>query len=138
MMLIYPVVLFKDKDGDYGAVVPDLPGCVSAGDTVEQAVRGIEEAIYCHLEGMAMDGESFPKPSDVEEVSGKREFRSGLGWYFVPVDLGRLSTAVERVNITLPKWLLQAIDAAAPNRSRFLAESALRALSDTRSKDTAA
>jgi hypothetical protein len=87
---------------------------------------------------MAMDGESFPKPSDVEEVSGKREFRGGLGWYFVPVDLGRLSTAVERVNITLPKWLLQAIDAAAPNRSRFLAESALRALSDTRSKDTAA
>ena len=53
-------------------------------------------------------------------------------------DLDRLSTAVKRVNITLPKWLLQAIDAAAPNRSRFLAESALRALSDTRSKDTAA
>jgi predicted RNase H-like HicB family nuclease len=58
----YAVVIEK-AEGNYGAYVPDLPGCVATGDTIEEVEREIHEAIEFHLEGMRADGLPIPEPS---------------------------------------------------------------------------
>ena len=54
-------------DGNYSAYVPDLPGCVATGATVEEVEREIKEAIRFHLDGMRQDGVQIPQPSAVCE-----------------------------------------------------------------------
>jgi predicted RNase H-like HicB family nuclease len=58
----YAVVIEKGE-GNYSAYVPDLPGCVAVGDTVEEIEREIQEAIEFHLEGLRADGLPIPEPS---------------------------------------------------------------------------
>jgi predicted RNase H-like HicB family nuclease len=58
----YAVVIEKGE-GNYGAYVPDLPGCVATGTTIEEVEREIQEAIEFHLEGMRADGLPIPEPS---------------------------------------------------------------------------
>ena len=58
----YAVVIERSQD-NLSAYVPDLPGCVTIGKTVEEIERNIREAIELHLEGMLEDGESIPEPS---------------------------------------------------------------------------
>jgi predicted RNase H-like HicB family nuclease len=62
----YAVVIEKGER-NYSAYVPDLPGCVSVGDTLEEAKAEIREAIAFHLEGMREDGLTIPKPSSWAE-----------------------------------------------------------------------
>ena len=58
----YPVIIEKGPTS-YGAYVPDLPGCVAVGDTIEEVTTLIKEAIEIHLEAMKEDGDSIPEPS---------------------------------------------------------------------------
>jgi predicted RNase H-like HicB family nuclease len=58
----YAVVIEK-AEGNYSAYVPDLPGCVATGSTVEEAEAQIREAIEFHLEGLREDGLPIPAPS---------------------------------------------------------------------------
>ena len=62
----YAIVIEKGE-GNYGAYVPDLPGCVATGDTIEETEREIQEAIEFHLEGMRADGLPIPQPSSLVE-----------------------------------------------------------------------
>lgn len=57
------VVVIEKGPTSYGAYVPDLPGCVAAGDTREEVVKLIQEAIEFHIEGLREDGEPVPPPS---------------------------------------------------------------------------
>jgi predicted RNase H-like HicB family nuclease len=56
----YLVVIEKAEDGSYSAYLPDVPGCVSCGDTIEEVKAMIREALSFHLEGMKRSG--FPLP----------------------------------------------------------------------------
>ena len=58
----YAVVIERGRN-NLSAYVPDLPGCVTTGKTVEEVERNIREAIELHLEGMREDGEVIPEPS---------------------------------------------------------------------------
>jgi predicted RNase H-like HicB family nuclease len=60
----YAVVIEKTGTG-FGAYVPDLPGCVSTGRTLEETERPIREAIEFHLDGMREDGDPIPEPTTV-------------------------------------------------------------------------
>jgi predicted RNase H-like HicB family nuclease len=62
----YAVVIEKGER-NYSAYVPDLPGCVSVGDSLEEVKAEIREAIEFHLEGMRDDGLPIPKPSSLAE-----------------------------------------------------------------------
>ena len=62
----YAVVIEKG-DKNYSAFVPDLPGCVSVGDTLDEVKAEIREAIEFHLEGIREDGSPIPKPSSWAE-----------------------------------------------------------------------
>ncbi len=62
----YAVVIEK-ADGNYSAYVPDLPGCVAAGDTVAAVEGEIREAIRFHIEGLLADGITVPQPTSIAE-----------------------------------------------------------------------
>jgi predicted RNase H-like HicB family nuclease len=59
---LYLVRISRDPDSDWGASVPDLPGCVATGKTLDSALRRIEIAISLHLAGMMADGIKPPLP----------------------------------------------------------------------------
>jgi Uncharacterized conserved protein len=63
----YLVVVEKGLTS-YGAYVPDLPGCIAVGDTREEALASIHEAIEFHLEGLKEDGQPIPPPSSSGEL----------------------------------------------------------------------
>ena len=75
----YPVVIHKDPESDYGVTVPDLPGCFSAGETLDEALQEVVEAIECHLEGLLLDGESVPTPQSVEHHQSNPIMLAGFG-----------------------------------------------------------
>lgn len=114
----------------FGVVVPDLPGCFSAGDTLDEAVDNAREAIGFWLETVIDDGGAVPAPKTISQHQANPEF-SGWIWAVVPVDLAALSDKRERVNITLPARVLRRIDAEAKDlgetRSGFIARKALAA-----------
>ena len=58
----YAVIIEKGEDG-YGAYVPDLPGCIAAGETREEVKKLIREAIEFHIEGLREDGQAVPNPA---------------------------------------------------------------------------
>jgi predicted RNase H-like HicB family nuclease len=128
----YPVVIHKDSDSDYGVTVPDLPGCYSAGSTVDEALTNAVEAVQCHVEGLLIDGEAIPSGKGVELYRKKREYSGGI-WALVDVDLSKLSGKTKRINITLPERILSQIDTFASqvgeSRSGFLAHAALEYVS---------
>ena len=88
--MLYPVVIHKDIDSDYGATVPDLPGCVSAGETYEEALCMVKEAIELHIEGMLEDGENLPNPSAIEKLQSAKEHQGGV-WALVDKDTEALA-----------------------------------------------
>ena len=56
-------IVIETADGNYSAYVPDLPGCVATGVTIEEVESQIREAIEFHLEGMREDGTPIPPPA---------------------------------------------------------------------------
>jgi predicted RNase H-like HicB family nuclease len=105
----YPVVIHKDKDSDYGVTVPDLPGCFSAGESMEDALENAAEAILCHAEGMMMDGQPIPPPTSIENYRNDDAYKDGI-WALVTVDFSKISGKAKRVNITIPERLLAQVD----------------------------
>lgn len=124
----YPIVMHKDKGSDYGVTVPDLPGCFSAGQTVDEALTMAREAIELHLEGLIEEGRMIPKPGRIEDHQANPEYAGGT-WAVVSIDPGTLRVKSLRLSITMPERVLEAIDQYAANhgesRSGLLARAAL-------------
>ncbi len=123
----FPVVLHKDKASDYGVTVPDLPGCFSAGKSVDEALSMAKEAIEVYLEQLIEDGKTMPLPGRIEQHQRNSDYRGGT-WAFVNVDQSSLRVTAKRINITLPERVLDAIDRFAEDsgetRSGLLARAA--------------
>jgi predicted RNase H-like HicB family nuclease len=64
--MVYAIVIEKDVS-NYAAYVPDLPGCIATGDTLEETEQNIREAIMFHLEGLREEGLPIPQPSSKVE-----------------------------------------------------------------------
>ena len=129
MTQYYPALIRKDADSDFGIEFPDLPGCVTSGKTIDEALLFAEEALRFHVDGMLEDGEPAPSPSPIETVleSGAAQ---GAAIYLVRLQPAK-GRAV-RVNITLDENLLHQIDIATVqlgmSRSGFLSDAARKAL----------
>lgn len=105
----YPIALHKDENSDYGVTFLDLPGCFSAGSTVEEALSMAQEAAECHIEGLLMDAEPVPVPSSIEEYKKNPDYQDCI-WALINIDMSKLSLRSKRINITLPERLLTTID----------------------------
>ena len=127
-----PIVIHKDESSGYGVTVPDLPGCFSAGDTLDDALSSAQEAIECHVEGLLMDGEPLPASKPLQAHQANETFAAGT-WALVDVDMSKLSDKSVRVNITMPARVLAVVDAAASrageSRSALLTHAALEYIS---------
>lgn len=77
--LRYLVRINRDPDSDWGASVPDLPGCVATGKTLDSALRRIEAAIALHLAGLREDGVEPPRPL-MTAVTPRRD-ANGVDFY---------------------------------------------------------
>jgi predicted RNase H-like HicB family nuclease len=64
----YVAVIEKAADGSFSAYVPDLPGCVTCGDSVDEVRRLIEEAVNLHIESLRSHGEPVPPPAATTHV----------------------------------------------------------------------
>jgi predicted RNase H-like HicB family nuclease len=126
-MASYIGLLRKDTDSDFSVDFPDFPGCVTAGKTLDVARSRAAEALCFHIEGMRQDGDTIPKPSDLETVMRDHDNRDAVA---VLVDVPGGPARSVRVNIMLPEDVLRAIDQASANRSRFLAEAARAKLAE--------
>ncbi len=115
----------------YGVVVPDLPGCFSAGDTLEEAFDNAREAIDAHCEVLAEDGQDVPLPAAMAAHQANLDY-AGWVWAMVDVAVESYWGPAEKVNITLPGRTLRRIDeyarAHGQTRSGFLAEAARQAM----------
>ena len=127
----FVLVLHTDNGTSYGVTVPDLPGCFSHGDSLDEAIESAKEAIDFHLEGLIEMGLEIPKPLPLTEHRTNADFADAL-WFVVDVDVRRFEGKSEKINITLPKRLLVQIDTCAKargkTRSGFLADAARTAL----------
>lgn len=105
----FPIVIHKDPESDYSVTVPDLPGCYSAGSSIEEAIHMAKEAVECHIEGMLLDGEVIPKILPIESHKKNLEYNDGI-WGIIEIDISKLSVKSKRVNITIPEKLLHTVD----------------------------
>lgn len=119
------------KTSAFGVVVPDLPGCFSAGDTLDKAVDNAREAIELWCETVIEDGGDVPVTKTLAEHQLDPDF-AGWIWAVVEVPVERYFGPAEKLNITLPRLLLAKIDEYARShgetRSGFLAEAARMAM----------
>ncbi|WGK70341.1 type II toxin-antitoxin system HicB family antitoxin [Candidatus Haliotispira prima] len=113
----YIAFVHKDSESCFGVSFPDLPGCISGGDTLEEALKNATEAVAFQIEGMQQDGAETPTPRSMDEIysdASLEEWREGAVFVYVPllIDKG----TVKRVNISLDQGILEAIDDAAKRR----------------------
>lgn len=115
----------------FGVVVPDLPGCFSAGDSLDEAFANAKEAIELWCETVIEDGGIIPPCESLGFHQANPEF-SGWIWSVIDVPVERYLGSAKKINITLPSVLLARIDDYAKSqgatRSGFLAEAARQAM----------
>jgi predicted RNase H-like HicB family nuclease len=129
MPMHYVAVIEKEPDSAFGVWLPDVEGCFSAGDTVEEAVANAAVALRQHVEAVESAGRRVSPARSIEEVLLEEDVaasvETGAVLFAVPLlaDAGR----TVRLNISLDKALVDRIDAAAARglaRSAFLAQAA--------------
>jgi predicted RNase H-like HicB family nuclease len=118
--MLYPIVIEEGTEAmAFGVVVPDLPGCFSAGDTLEEAVENAREAGAAWIDAALDKGMEIPKASPLDEIRRNPEYD---GWTIGLINLDDvlLDDTIERVNITLPRRVLRRLDdmAKAEGQSR--------------------
>ena len=126
----YPIAIETGTDSTaWGVVVPDLPGCFSAGDSMEEAMVQAEDAVTAWLEAALDAGQDIPKPSSIDAMRAAHPELVGWLWALVKVDPAMLDDTLERVNISLPRRVLHRLDAlarsAGETRSGFIARMAI-------------
>src|SRR5271163_1496070 len=97
----YPIAIeLGAAEQAYGVVVPDLPGCFSAGDTLDEAIANAEEAVAGWIDAALDEGDPIPAPSSLEALRDDPRF---AGWSFgvVSVDDEVIDDNPMRVNVSL-------------------------------------
>ncbi|NLJ08973.1 MAG: type II toxin-antitoxin system HicB family antitoxin [Treponema sp.] len=119
---LYPAYFRRVESGDYSVDFPDLPGCVSAGKSLEEALVMAREALSLHLYGMVEDGDEIPAPSDPADLPAEP------GSFVAPVE-GRPEMVGDEIRnravkktLTIPYWLNEAAEAQRINFSQVLQE----------------
>lgn len=124
---VYPAIIERTGSG-FSVFFPDLPGCTSAGFTIQQAALNAEEALAGHLLVSARYGDQIADPTLLDELRSDPDVNEAAR---ILVRVERPGKSV-RLNITLDEGLVAAIDRVATNRSGFLAEAARHELAARR------
>jgi len=124
----YIAFLEYDDNPGYSVVFPDLPGCYSAGDTYDDAVRNAHEALSLYADG----NDEMPDPRSVEEIKAVwpewKEWENKYKFLIAGIDLMPLKPKTRKFNISVDERLVRRIDRATRNRSGFIVEAIERML----------
>ncbi len=122
---LYPTIIHKDADSDFGVSWPDFPGCFSVGADLDEAYMMALEALQGHIDMLLEIGQPIPKPSSLVEAVKVAEPEGFYCTFMVPA---RTPGRSKRINVSIDEHLLSDIDEAATrrsmSRSAFLAEGA--------------
>ncbi|KFF48221.1 CopG family transcriptional regulator [Gammaproteobacteria bacterium MFB021] len=129
----YPIAIeWGDDTHATGIVFPDIPGAITAGDSVAHAYEMAVEVAHIQLEELVRAGQPIPKPGSIEQHRQNPDF-AGWGWGLIEIDVTPYLGKTEKVNVTLPGTLVKRIDDyvslhGIKSRSAFLASAALHEL----------
>ena len=138
-MANYIAIVHKESKSDFGVSFPDFPGCITAGQTVDEVKDLAQEALELHVKGMIEDGDEMPAPSKLEDIMADADYADTVAYMVVSIPDTKPRTV--RVNITVPEMTLKQIDAAAKkrgmSRSSFLVHLAQNAIHSNHSQPSA-
>lgn len=102
MLKIYPAII-HNEDGSYWVEFPDLEGCNTMGDTLEETMANVQEALGLYLATLEETGQSLPTPTAIKDIDTD-EVTS-----YICVDLNkyRRSTKSVKKTLSLPEWLAE-------------------------------
>jgi len=130
-MIIEYVGLAEKVKGGYSVFFPDFPGFGSAGDTLEEVRKNAKEGLIAHIELMIEDEESIPRATSLDNVMKLSDAKGCIPLF---ISIIAPSGKAQRINITMDRALLHALDIAATSqhktRSALLAEAAQRLLGE--------
>ncbi len=125
-MSSYIAVVHKDPSSDYGVSFPDFPGCITAGDSIDNVKDLSVEVLSGHIKIMKEFGEKIPTPSKLDDIVADPDYVDVVA--FLVVSIPDIKSKTIRVNITLPEDILHKIDVTAKkrgmSRSSFLSHAA--------------
>ncbi len=127
MKLVYPACFYKEDDGGYSVAVPDLQGCCTQGDTIEEAIEMAEDAALGWLLLAVEDNEEIPVASDINDV--KLDFPNGFKTLLL-LDLGAYSQKYGnrksvKKTLSIPSWLNETAEKYNINFSQTLQDALL-------------
>jgi len=124
----FPMIVYKNEKSAYGGLLPDFPGCWPVGETLDELLADVQDAVEAWMEGE--DPAIFPVPSSLDAVQGSPDAQ-GRVLLLADVDTAFLEDVTERVNITAPRYALAAIDKLAKarglSRSAYMVRASLAA-----------
>ena len=107
----FAIFIQKDEGSVYGVAIPDVPGCFSSGESIEEAIQNASEAICAHFELLLESGDKFDlATSKIEDLMKDPDYQDGGIWALAHVDMSKLDTKPERINISVPRFALNKID----------------------------
>jgi predicted RNase H-like HicB family nuclease len=111
-----------DETKNFGVVFPDLPGCVSAGRTYEEAFQMAHEALSLYADG----NDKMPEPRTLEEIKSHweywHEWKKNYTFYISEIALYSLKSRFKKFNISMDERLVTRIDRVTKNRSAFITQ----------------
>lgn len=123
----FPMIVYKSESSGYGGLLPDFPGCYPMGETLDALEADVQGAVETWMEGE--DPVIFPIPSPLEAVQASPDAQGRALIILTNINTAFLENVAERVNITVPRYALAAIDKMAKaqglSRSAYMVRSAL-------------
>ena len=127
MKLVYPACFYKEESG-YSVVIPDLPGCVTQGETLEEAIQMAEDAALGWLLTALEEGEKIPEPTEINNI--KLEYENGFVSLLL-LDIGAYSEKYGsrksvKKTLTIPAWLNERAERLEINFSKTLQDALIK------------
>ncbi len=122
MKYVYPVCIYPGDVSGYTAIVPDLPGCVTEGDTIADALEQAIDAASGWVLDELEDGKRPPEPSDVKNIKADEYENGFVSVIMLDIDAyaEKYGSKAVRKNCTIPAWLNTAAENAHINFSQVL------------------
>lgn len=102
---IFPAIFEPGEIKGYSVVFPDLPGCITEGDTMEEALHMAKDALELHIYGLEEDEDIIPEPSAPETLEVPDKAFISLVEVWMPVIRDEMRNKAIKKTLTIPKWL---------------------------------
>lgn len=128
MKIVYPVCFYEEEEGGYSIDVPDLLGCCTQADSLEEAIEMAQDAALGWLTTSIEDGEDIPAPSKIEDIKIEK-WKGFVSLILLDLDKymkENVSKRAVKKTLTIPAWLNEKAEKIGINFSQVLQEALLK------------